>query len=171
VRLFGMTRMRLMVSLFILLLAFSFVLLLAQMFLKRFACMKALLAAGCVLMLAMSFADIDRVVLKYNLWAYRTERLATLDVDAFRELGDAKVPYLIELSYSEDEKIRVDALDQLYDWREWNMGYGQQFSEYNYTQSQARNAMWTYVAQENCPLHEYTEQLMLKLLEQAIINR
>ena len=166
VRLYGMTRTRLMVSLFILLLAFSFALLLAQLFLRRFAYMKALLAAGCVLLLAMSFADIDRAVLKYNMWAYGTGRLEVIDVNAFHELGDAKVPYLIALSDSEDEDIRREALDQLCNWQishcwadevsgetRWNEPQG--FAKYNYTQRQAVRAMKEYLAREDCPLHGY----------------
>ena len=165
VRSFGMTRMRLMVSLFILLLAFSFVLLLAQLFLRRFAYMKALLAAGCALMLCMSFADIDRAVLRYNMWAYEAGELETIDVAAFRELGDAKVPYLIELSYSEDQEVRVEALDQLwnckvrYSWTDdngrlhWNVPKG--FTQFNYTKRQAEQAMKDYLAREDCPLEGY----------------
>jgi len=154
VKLFGMTRMRLMVSLFILLLALCFVLLLARMFIRRFACMKALLAAGCVLVLAMSFADIDRVVLRYNMWAYRTGHLETLDVQAFYELGAAKVPYLIELSYSEDKKIRTDALDQLWNWQTYHAStWG--VTRYNYTIRQAAQALKAYLAREDCPLTDY----------------
>ena len=131
-------------------------LLLAQMFLKRFACVKALLAAGCVLMLAMSFADIDRVVLKYNLWAYQAGHLEPLDVNAFRELGDAKIPYLIELADSEDEKIRTDALKQLRGWLDWNSCKPQEnFTKYNYTRRQAEVAMKVYLKREDCPLRDY----------------
>ncbi|MCL2300126.1 MAG: DUF4173 domain-containing protein [Firmicutes bacterium] len=155
VRLFGMTRMRLMVSLFILLLAFSFVLLLVQLFRGRFATMKALLAAGCVLVLAMSFADIDRVVLKYNVWAYRSGHLETLDVSAFNELGAAKIPYLIELSYSEDEKIRTDALDQLWNWRTYRTDSPGSLTGYNVTQRRAWRALSEYLAKEDCLLRDY----------------
>ena len=155
VGLFGMTRMRLMVALFILLLAFCFVLLLARMFLRRFAYMKALLAAGCVLVLAMSFADVDRVVLKYNMWAYQTGRLETIDVNAFLELGDAKVPYLIQLSYSEDEDIRTDALDQLWNWQTYRSVPPGSFTQYNYTHRQAMQAMRVYLARKDCPLRGY----------------
>ena len=176
VKLFGMTRLRLMVSLFILLLAFSFVLLLAQVFLRKFAYMKALLASACVLVLAMSFADVDRVVLKYNIWAYQSGHLETLDVDAFAELGDAKVPYLIQMSYSKNPDIKRSALDQLwnikaryiwtkYTWSEekgeyiesselrWH--YPQSFTAYNYTQRQAVRALEAYWAREDCPLRDY----------------
>jgi len=156
VSLFGMTRMRLMVSLFILLLAFSFVLLLARMFLRKFAYMKALLAAGCALILCMSFADVDRAVLKYNMWAYETGRLETIDVNAFWELGDAKIPYLIALSYAEEEKIRTDALDQLFPWQDWDGEMPQiDFTDYNYTRRRALWAIKEYLAREDCPLRDY----------------
>jgi len=150
--------MRLMVSLFILLLAFSFVLLLAQLFLARFAYMKALLAAGCALILCMSFADIDRAVLRYNMRAFETGRLETLDAEAFRALGDAKIPYLIELSYSEDEDIKKEALDQLSVWSrrmyDENRRYGARFN-YNYTRRRAMRAMLEFLRREDCPLEGY----------------
>jgi len=156
VKLFGMTRMRLMVSLFILLLAFAFVLLLARMFLRRFAYMKALLAAGCVLVLAMSFADIDRVVLKYNMWAYRTGHLATLDVSAFRELGDAKIPYLIELSDSEDGKVKQEALKQLNAWQKMRFYEARgDYTSYNYTQRKAEQVLKEFLSKEDCPIQEF----------------
>jgi len=155
VGLFGMTRMRLMVSLFILLLAFSFVLLLAQLFLRKFAYMKALLAAGCVLILCMSFADIDRAVLRYNMWAYETGRLEAVDVLAFGELGDAKIPYLIELSYSEDAQVKEAALKQL---SVWYRDAPQGLTKYNYTQRRAVRAMEEYLAREDCPLNGYVHK-------------
>jgi len=159
VSLFGMTRMRLRVSLFILLLAFAFVLLLAQLFLRKFAYMKALLAAGCVLILCMSFADIDRVVLRYNMWAYETGRLETLDVAAFDELGDAKIPYLIELAYSEDADMKQEALLQLHDWQMLRGRVPQGFSEYNYTQRKAVRAMEEFLDREDCPLERRKSSL------------
>ncbi len=156
VRYYGMTRMRLMVALFILLLALAFLLLLARLFMRSFGYLKPLLAAACLLLLAMSFADIDRTVLKYNLWAYRTDRLETLDVEAFGQLGDAKVPYLIELSRSKDEKIRDEALLQLDNYRLWAevRGKDDAWYQWNFTQRQAEKAMHDYLAEKDCPLND-----------------
>ena len=170
---FGMTRMRLMVALFILLLAFSFVLLLAQLFLRKFAYMKALLAAGCVLILCMSFADIDRTVLRYNMQAYESGKLETLDVAAFAELGDAKIPYLIELAYSEDEVIRQDALRQLYNWQTAFLEREKEpanFAKFNHTKRAAERAMEEFLTREDCPLVEYKKpkSALQEKIEQAI---
>ena len=170
VSLFGMTRLRLMVSLFILLLAFSFVLLLAQLFLRKFAYMKILLAAGCALVLCMSFADIDRTVLRYNMWAWETGRLENLDVEAFRALGDAKIPYLIELSYSEDEGMRNDALQQLTSWLDRHQEEPQGLAKYNYTQRKALRDMERFLAREDCPLQGYEYKSWLQRAIEGVIK-
>ena len=145
---YGMTRMRLMVALFILLLALAFLLLLARLFLRSFGYLTPMLAAACVLLLAMSYADVDRTVLRYNIWAYETGRLQTLDVSAFWELGSAKIPYLIELSKSEDETIRNDALEQLAALAEYPPYYGGEtnWSQWNRTQREAARAMGEFTS-------------------------
>lgn len=151
---FGMTRMRLMVSLFMLLLAFAFVLLMIQIFVERFAYMKVLLAAGCLLLLAMSFAGVDRTVLRYNKWAYEKGHLETIDTTAYWELGDDKISYLIELSYSRDETMREPAKEQLKAWLAENENLPATLASYNYTKQKAQEYMTIYLDRDDCPLWE-----------------
>jgi len=172
----GMTRLRLQVSLFILLLAFAFLLLLVWIFARRFGYMKLMLAAACALLLCMNYADVDRTVLRYNIWAWETGRLETLDVGAFRELGEAKVPYLIELSKSEDPAVRAQTVSQLYAWLSpYYIGLpegGQSlllfqsevdlrtymdqpgWAGWNRTREKAVDAMDAYLNSGECPLRE-----------------
>ena len=177
----GMTRLRLQVSLFILLLAFAFLLLLVWIFTRRFGYMKLMLAAACALLLCMNFADVDRAVARYNLWAWENNKLERLDVEAFRELGDAKVPYLVKLAGAEDEGVRNDAIMQLYYWlgpyedyrvEDSRIGYILQKGEggkvelrdyaleqpgwtgWNHTREKAIDAMNGYLNRKDCLMRE-----------------
>lgn len=68
----------------------------------------AVLTAG-VLTVAMSFANVDRVVAAYNVGAYQTGKLDTIDMDTLSELSDAAVPYLLELTGGGDAEVQRQA--------------------------------------------------------------
>jgi hypothetical protein len=186
---YGMTRMRLMVALFILLLAFAFVLLLVWICVRRLAYLKPMLAACCVLLLAMSCTGVDHIVLRYNMWAYETGRLQKLDVTALRELGEARIPYLIQLTKTKNKTMRYEALMQLHDYVYYGFPperkdaenvvvYGLRqlqkneeakgWSQWNYTHAQAIRALTAWADNKNCPLR--TEAYYCYNCERSILT-
>lgn len=81
----------------------------AALFVRRVPYMKvAVLTAG-VLTVAMSFANVDRVVAAYNVDAYQTGKLDTIDMDTLSELSDAAVPYLLELTGDGNAEVQRQA--------------------------------------------------------------
>ncbi|MDR1735086.1 MAG: DUF4173 domain-containing protein [Oscillospiraceae bacterium] len=176
---FGLTRMRLFVTAFILLLALAFLFLTIRLYATKFAYMKALVAAGCAVLLVVSYADIDRTVLRYNIGAYYEGRLETIDIDAFKELGDAKIPYLIDLTYDKtlDPQIREEAVYSLADyWRTHAdrllrlaepLGFSSVLEmesvhlirptlrAWNYTERLAIDSLEDWLNDPNCPAHEF----------------
>ena len=106
---YGMTRLRILTSVFMVFLAVVFVAVGLRLFVRRVPYMKvAVLTAG-VLTVAMSFANVDRVVAAYNVDAYQTGKLDTIDMDTLSEMSDAAVPYLLELTGDDNAQVQRQA--------------------------------------------------------------
>lgn len=109
VQAFGMTRLRVLTTLFMLLLAATFLCVLARLYAPRFAYMKVIVLTAALLLLAAGYADIDAVIARYNVDAYRTGALETVDVDALCALGDGATPQLARLLNDRDPAVRAQA--------------------------------------------------------------
>ena len=95
---FGMTRLRVLTALFLLLLAVCFVCVLLRLFLPRFSYGKPLLAATALVILLLSFGNVDGVIARYNLNQWQRGQLTQIDVAALGELNEAAVPTLWTLA-------------------------------------------------------------------------
>ena len=112
---FGMTRLRITTSAFMVFLSVVFLALLCKYFLPKTPVAKvAVIAAACVL-LVLGYGNVDRVVASYNINAYHTGALTSLDVDTVSNLGTAAVPYMVELTQDSDKKIAKKAEDAVYE--------------------------------------------------------
>jgi hypothetical protein len=93
---YGLTRLRVYTSWFMIVLLFLFILVLIRQF-KNFNGTR-IAAVGCIcLFLALCFGNVDGMIAKYNIDRYQAGTLENLDVAAFSELSDGAVPYLYEL--------------------------------------------------------------------------
>ena len=107
---FGMTRLRICTSVFMVMLAFIFLFAILRIFIPAFPYMKAAVIAVAILGLVTAWADIDTVIARYNTEAYFSGKLSTVDVSTLGELSDASVPYLLRLAKeSKDDIIASDA--------------------------------------------------------------
>lgn len=172
INLLGMTRRRLLTSVFMVILFVAFLLLIVYLFARKFPYMRILICAGCAVLLTASYADIDRTIARYNIRAYERGALAELDVSAFSQLSVARVPYLIQLSTSSDPEIRTQSLQLLaedtarldlivsdYDviWTAPALRTDLEkprFYAYNYTWHTAQQSLQIYLADKDCPLLE-----------------
>ncbi len=103
IRSFGMTRMRILTSVFTVFLGCVFIAVAFRLFFRRTPYMKIALAIGALLLLALAFVNVDRVVAGYNVEAYRAGVLEDIDMDTIELLNsDAVVPYLLELTDDAD---------------------------------------------------------------------
>ena len=113
IRSFGMTRLRILTSAFMLVLAVLFVCLALRLFLHRIPYLKATLIAAAASLLVLSFANVDRIVAEYNTAAYRSGALSGIDVDTISELSAAAVPSLFDLADDGDRKVADQAREEL----------------------------------------------------------
>ncbi len=106
---YGMTRLRLGTSAFMILLALIFLAVIIRLFIPRFPYMKmAILSLGLIVAI-VGFADIDRCIAAYNIWTYESGQ-SGVDVQALGDLSDSVIPYLIDLMEGEDEAASKEAV-------------------------------------------------------------
>ncbi len=114
---FGMTRLRILTSAFMVFLALLFIAVILRVFIKKIPVVKTGIIAATVILLAVGFCDVDTTVAKYNLYAAEQGYTKTLDVQALGDLGYGAVPTLYEVYKNEKNPIemRKAAKDELYE--------------------------------------------------------
>ncbi len=111
---FGMTRLRVLTSVFMLMLGFILLFVCVRLFAVRFPYMRAAVIAASLLGLATAYMDVDTVITRYNVRAYQTGALKQVDVVTLAQLSDGAVPYLLELCDDKDPEVARQATDACY---------------------------------------------------------
>jgi len=124
---FGLTRLRVLTQVVIFWLGLTTVLVCIWLFVPKLSYMKAALILALVIGAAVAWTDVDTVVARYNVNAYRTGKLETVDVYYLEELGHGAVPYIAQLQKDTDPQVAQAAKDALQGWyiphddfRGWN---------------------------------------------------
>ncbi len=113
---FGMTRLRILTSVFMVFLAVVFCVAALWLFFRRIAYLKIALLTAVVLIAVTGYADLDRVIASYNVEAYLSGELDTVDMQALANLSsDSVVPYVWELTRDENATISEQAYSILMD--------------------------------------------------------
>lgn len=129
---YGMTRLRIYTSVFMIFLAVVFASVVLRLYIKKMPYMKAAIVAASLLVSLMCFVDVDGVIAKYNVEAYLDGRLETVDMNALGELSSAAVvPYVFELIDDEHENTSVAAKRLLSEYAEkmFDIGYDEKAKE------------------------------------------
>lgn len=113
---FGLTRLRVLTSLFMLWLALWVLAAAVCLFRPQFPHMKAAVIAALVLACLACWWDLDSAVARYNVRAYETGKLQTVDLYTLQALSDSAIPYIGELTEDQDPNIAGQAQDILLDW-------------------------------------------------------
>ncbi len=156
---FGMTRLRITTSAFMLFLAIVFISLVIRLFVPKIKVLKVALITASVTLIALGFLNVNRVIADYNCWAYKEGFVENMDVKTIYELGDEGVPYLIELTDDSDHFVAGQAknfLDkviqnELYEVEQSKNGYkiiGKRYSgfdEFNFSRKTAYEAVEEYL--------------------------
>lgn len=111
---FGLSKNRIMVSVFMVMMFVSIVFYVIHIFASKFHYMQSVVLICSVIFIALGFVNIDARIADYNIKAYNDGRIKNLDVEYIAKLSDSAVPYLIELSDSENETIKNSARFWLY---------------------------------------------------------
>ena len=104
----GMTPLRIYTSWFMIVLVVFFVLIIVAQFTKLKFCKAAF--AGFTLMFAiLCFSNVDGMIARYNVNAYRAGKLETVDFGVLERLGDAALIHVERLAESEDGLVAKEA--------------------------------------------------------------
>ena len=127
---YGLTRLRVLTEVIMVWLGLVTVFIMVWLFLPKLPYMKAVFLSAMILGSMVLWADVDTVVARYNVEAYQSGKLATVDVDYLGSLGNGAVPYLAQLTNASDPDIAEEAqnqinlsyryFDSIDDFREWN---------------------------------------------------
>lgn len=106
---YGLTRRRSMAFVFLLFVLIAWIAATIRLLAPRFPFMHMIIVACFAIGIAGGYADIDRVVISYNISAWQSGQLRELDLAMTEEMSDSIVPQLIGLLDSEDETVRLSA--------------------------------------------------------------
>ncbi len=112
---YGLTRLRVFTSVFMIMLFLILIVVLIKLYAKRLNYIKPIIVICSLTLLFMSFANVNTVISKYNYRLY-IETATEIDVDCIGLLGKSAVPELLKLSESKDENISRSAMYYLFDY-------------------------------------------------------
>ena len=131
---YGLTRKRVMTQLIIIFFGLMALTVSVSLFLKKPRYMPVLLIAALLLGGSAFWVDVDTLVAAYNVNAYQTGALKTVDVYYLEELGSGAVPYIAKLADDKDPQVAELAQGAL---RRSN-AYWDDFRDWNYADWQAK---------------------------------
>jgi len=125
---YGLTRLRVLTEVIMLFLAITTIVVAVWLFVPRLPYMKAVLLVGLVMGALVLWADVDTVVASYNVSAYLSGRLESVDVTYLASLSDGAVPSIAKLLDADNKEIASLAWRHLQrmennrwdDFRDWN---------------------------------------------------
>lgn len=123
---YGMTRLRIVTSLFMIFLAVVFIAVSVHIFVKKTSYMKIAVAAAAVIVTVTAFTGVERLIADYNVDAYLSGRLSSVDTETIRYLDSySTVPALVRLAECDNEELASEAKEVL------NGKYYTAFAHYN----------------------------------------
>ncbi len=126
---YGLSRLRVLTQIIMLFIALTTLILSVWLFVPKLAYMKAVLLTAMVIGAATIWTDVDTLVARYNVDAYLSGSLQSVDVGYLYGLGDSSVPYLSRLAeLSQDPDVAAEARRRMKgigqetdrDLRSWN---------------------------------------------------
>jgi len=109
---FGLTRLRVYTTWFMLFLAVLFVSVIIKQFVQKFSVVKTVLAVGFVMLSLLVFSNVDVLIAKYNYESYKAGKIEEFDAKAILDLSDSAVSYL--LTETDEYNKKWNKNDRLY---------------------------------------------------------
>ena len=111
---FGMTRLRIFTSIFMVFLAVVFLSVVVRLFVWKVPYIKIAVVTASLLLITTCYANVDSIVAEYNVTAYQTGKLDSIDMDTLWGLNrDSAVPWLLELAHDENDYVSSEARTML----------------------------------------------------------
>ena len=154
---FGMTRLRIQTTAFMLFLCVLFIALIIRLFLPKIRVLRVAFIASAVVLIILGCFNVNSIVAKYNYNAYKEGTLKEIDLYTIYELGYEGVPYLIRLADESDSGIANEANEYLFDildYKEYitvNENDGSYKIKYNLNKNKS---FWNYSLPESVAMEE-----------------
>lgn len=110
ISIYGMSKNRIMVSVFMLMMLIVIAFFILHIFAPKVSYMQPIIIICSAMFIALSFSDIDSMIAKYNIDAYNSGRIASLDLESIGNLSDSSLEYVDQLIDSDDAEISRDAM-------------------------------------------------------------
>lgn len=125
---YGLTRLRVLTTVVMVFLAVTTVVVSLWLLIPKLPYMKWIVIAGLLIGAVTAWADVDTVVAAYNVRAYQSGQLQTVDINHLCSLSDGAVPYIAMLTEDDNQAIARRArnylenrISQIDDFRDWNI--------------------------------------------------
>ena len=160
IEIFGLSKNRLLVSVFMIMIFVIIVFYIIHVFLPKVSYMQPIIIICSAMFIALSFSDIDGMVAKYNIDAYTSGKIDSIDLEYINNLSDSSLIYITDLADSDNHKVAREArkiinrnLERNYhsdifnnDTEKQNITYknNTDFREYNYSKGRGEKALVEY---------------------------
>ena len=112
ISLYGLTHLRVLTSVFMVMLAIIFVILLLRLFITKIKYAKAVVLVCTLSLLSVSAVDTKTVIAEYNYNQYKNGKIQ-IDVEQIGTLGVSGIPTLIKLTEDENKQVADEATMEL----------------------------------------------------------
>lgn len=113
ISLYGLTRLRVLTTIFMLMLAVIFVILILKLLISKLKYVKPIIVVCTLTLLSISMININSVIAEYNYNAYKNDEIK-IDVEQIETLGVSGIPILTKLFDEKDYDISFQAKEGLY---------------------------------------------------------
>ena len=153
VSVYGLSKNRILVFALMLMMLVVIVMLIVHIFAPKVPYMQTIIVFCSVLLITISYSNVDAKIADYNIKAYNNHTLENLDVGNIADLSDSAVPYLISLA----KNGNADAKEELYkvvgnnyhdelvlDLKTIEIKSSGDIRRFNYSHTLAANAIYDY---------------------------
>lgn len=109
---YGLTQKRVYATFLMIVLTCIFVMIILLQFIPKIKIIPISLIIVITLFTTLGLINVDRVIAKYNVDCYLSDKLATVDVDALDDLGDSAIPEMVRLFYNIKNEAVVGKISQ-----------------------------------------------------------
>lgn len=113
ISIYGLTRLRVLTTIFMLMLAVIFIIIILKLLIERFKYVKPIIVVCTLTLLSISMVNINTVIAEYNYSAYKAGKI-DIDIYQIDSLGVSGIPVLTKLVDEEDRDISFTAKEALY---------------------------------------------------------
>lgn len=106
---FGLSKNRILVSVLMLMAFIVIAFFIIHIFAPKIRYIKPIILICSAMFIALSYTNIDLMVAKYNIDAYNSGKIASLDIEHIYSMSDSAVPELVKLCSAKDDSISAEA--------------------------------------------------------------